>query len=69
MALGAQSGDLVRMVLRQGLTVAGIGLAMEVPAALAAARPLGSVLHEIQPHDPVTFGGLVLLFTAVASDR
>ncbi len=67
MALGAQRGDLVRMVLRQGLTMAIIGMAIGIPAALASARLLGSVLYEIQPHDPVTFGGLVLLFTAVAA--
>ena len=67
MALGAQRGDLVRMVLRQGLTIAIMGLAIGVPAALASARLLGSVLYEIQPHDPVTFCGLVLLFTAVAA--
>jgi putative ABC transport system permease protein len=65
MALGAQSGDLVRMVVRQGLGMAGMGLAIGVPAALAAARLLGSVLYEIKPHDPVTFTGLVFLSTAV----
>jgi putative ABC transport system permease protein len=67
MALGAQGGDVVRMVVRQGLTMAGIGLVIGVPAALAAARLLGSVLYEIKPHDPVTFAGLILLFAAVAA--
>ena len=67
MALGAQSGDLVRMVVRQGLTMTGIGLVIGVPAALVAARLLRSVLYEIKPHDPVTFAGLVLFFTAVAA--
>ena len=67
MALGAQSSDIIRMVVRQGLTMAAIGLAIGVPAALAAARLLGSVLYEVKPNDPLTFAGLVLLFTAVAA--
>jgi len=66
MALGAQNGNVVGMVVRQGLTMAGIGLAIGVPAALAAARLLGSMLYGIRPHDPVTFAGLVVLFAAVA---
>ncbi len=66
MALGAESGDIVSMVVRQGLTMAGIGLVLGVPAALAAARLLGSVLYEIKPYDPVTFAGLILLFPALA---
>jgi len=65
MALGAQAGDLVRMVVRQGLATAAIGLAIGVPVALAAASLLESLLYEIKPQDPVTFGGLVLLFTTI----
>lgn len=67
MALGARSGDLIRMVVREGLAMAGIGLMIGVPVALAAARLLRSILYEIKPHDPVTFAGLVLLFIAVAA--
>ena len=67
MALGAQSGDVVRMIVGQSLATAGIGLAIGVPAALAAAQLLGSVLYGIKPHDPVTFIGLAVLFAAVAA--
>lgn len=66
MALGAQSGDLIWMIVRQGLTMALIGLGIGVPAALAAARLLGSALYEIKPYDPGTFAGIVALFVAVA---
>jgi len=67
MALGAQRGDLIRMVVRQGLTMAGLGLVIGVPMALAIARLLGSVLYEIKPHDPITFTGLVLVFAALSA--
>ena len=54
MALGAQRGAIVWMVLRRVLLLAGVGLAISVPAALAASRVVKSFLFGTQPHDPGT---------------
>ncbi len=67
MALGAQRGAVVWMVLRRVLTLAGIGLAISVPAALIASRLFQSFLFETQPNDPGTLAlaGAVLLSTVI----
>ena len=65
MALGAQSRDVVRMVLRQGLTLAVAGVVIGLPLAAAASRLLGSLLFGIPAVDPVTFVGAALLFALV----
>jgi ABC-type antimicrobial peptide transport system permease subunit len=67
MALGAQRGDVVWMVLRRVLFLAAVGLAISVPAALAGSRILKSLLFETQPNDPGTLAlaGVVLLGAAV----
>jgi macrolide transport system ATP-binding/permease protein len=54
MALGAQRGTVVWMVLRRVLLLAASGLAVSVPAALVASRLVKSFLFETQPHDPGT---------------
>jgi predicted permease len=67
MALGAQRGAVVWMVLRRVLTLAAVGLAISVPAALIASRLVKSFLFETQPNDPGTLGlaGVVLLSAAI----
>jgi predicted permease len=67
MALGAQRGAVVWMVLRRVLLLAGVGLAISVPAALIAFRFVKSLLFEIQPNDPRTLAlaGVVLLSAAI----
>ncbi|MBI2690225.1 MAG: ABC transporter permease, partial [Acidobacteria bacterium] len=67
MALGAQRGAVVWMVLRRVLLLAGVGLAISVPAALGASRLLKSLLFGTQPNDPVTLAlaGAVLLIAAI----
>jgi putative ABC transport system permease protein len=55
MALGAQASDILKMVLKQGLGLAGAGLAIGVVAALALARLLGAMLYEVSVSDPATF--------------
>ncbi len=54
MALGAQRGAVVWMVLRRVLLLAAVGLAISVPAALSASRLVKSFLFETQPNDPRT---------------
>jgi macrolide transport system ATP-binding/permease protein len=67
MALGAQRGAVVWMVLRRVLLLAGVGLAISVPAALSASRLVKSFLFETQPNDPGTLAlaGVVLLSAAI----
>jgi macrolide transport system ATP-binding/permease protein len=67
MALGAQRGAVVWMVLRRVLLLAAVGLAISVPAALSASRLVKSFLFETQPNDPGTLAmaGVVLLGAAI----
>jgi macrolide transport system ATP-binding/permease protein len=67
MALGAQRGAVVWMVMRRVLLLAGVGLAISVPAALGAFRLVKSFLFETQPNDPGTLAlaGVVLLSAAI----
>jgi ABC-type antimicrobial peptide transport system permease subunit len=60
-ALGAQSGDVMRMVLRQGVLVTAIGCAIGLGLAAALARPLSAVLMDVSPLDPIAFGGAAAL--------
>ncbi len=67
MALGAQRGAVIWMVLRRVLILAAVGLAISVPAALIAFRLVKSFLFETQPNDPGTLAlaGVVLLSAAI----
>ena len=65
-ALGAQRTDVLQIVLRQGLVLAGFGIAIGAAAALAATRLLSSLLFGISPSDPLTFASVAGLLIAVA---
>jgi macrolide transport system ATP-binding/permease protein len=69
MALGAQRGAVVWMVLRRVLILAAAGLAISVPAALIASRLVKSFLFETQPNDPGTLAlaGVVLVSAAIVA--
>ena len=62
MTLGAEAGAVVRMVVGQGMTIAAIGLAIGVAAALLATRALTSLLYEVTATDPLTFAVVVASF-------
>jgi putative ABC transport system permease protein len=64
-ALGAQRGDVVRMVLRQGMTLAGVGVLIGLMLAAGASQLLATLLFGVPPIDPVTFIGSTLLFVAI----
>jgi ABC-type antimicrobial peptide transport system permease subunit len=64
MALGAQPGSVERLVLRQGLVLTVIAIALGWPAAWMLAKMASSFLYGIQPHDALTFA-LVPPFLAV----
>jgi predicted permease len=65
-ALGANRGDVVRMVVLRGLAPALCGLITGLAAALVALRLLRSLLYEVQPHDPVVLAGVVGILFVVA---
>jgi putative ABC transport system permease protein len=66
LALGAHPGDVVRMVIRQGMLLAAAGLAIGLPCAFAVTRLLRSLLFETAPHDPVSFASATVLLCVVA---
>jgi predicted permease len=66
MALGARTGDVLRLILRQGMTLTGIGLAAGLVAAVAATRLLASMLFEVKAGDPATYIGVAALTGAVS---
>jgi predicted permease len=65
MALGAQRSEVLWMVLRQTLFLIGIGIAIGVPLALAAARLIASQLYGLNPSDPSTIAVAVLVMAGV----
>jgi predicted permease len=65
-ALGAQSSDVLRMVLRQGLRLALGGIVIGTVAALFVGRLLSRFLFGIAPNDPVAFGGVIVVLGVVA---
>jgi len=66
MALGASQGDVLGMVLKQGLALAGAGVVLGLAGAVAATRLLTSFLFEVKPGDPVTYLGVAVLLAVVA---
>jgi predicted permease len=65
-ALGAQLGAVHRLILRQGMVLTVIAMALGLPAAFAVAGLLSSFLYGIRPHDAITFT-LVPLFLALVA--
>jgi predicted permease len=65
MALGAQRGQVLRLVVRQGLRLVTIGLILGLPAAYAASRLLSSLLVGVSARDPLTY--LVVIVVLVAT--
>ena len=65
-ALGAQRGNVLRMVVGEGARMALIGVALGTAAALGLTRLMANQLFGISPHDPLTFAGVALLLAIVA---
>jgi putative ABC transport system permease protein len=65
-ALGAESRDVLRLVLRQGLTLALAGVALGVAASIALTRLMKTFLFGVSATDPLTFVGVALLLTFIA---
>ena len=66
MALGAQRSSVMRLILKEGSTLAFAGVVLGVACAWAATRLLASLLFEVRPTDSLTFLGVAGLFCAVA---
>ncbi len=66
LALGAQSRNILRMVLRQGLGLAIAGAAVGLVCALIVSHLMAGLLYGVRPTDPVTFAGVALLLIGVA---
>ena len=66
MALGATPGGITGMVIRQGLLLGGIGVAVGIAGALLLTRFLSSLLYGIEATDPLTFVAIGLLMMVVA---
>ena len=65
-ALGAGRGDVLRMILGQGLRTTAIGLAIGIAGSLALTRTVESLLFGVAANDPLTFGGVTLLLVGAA---
>ncbi len=66
MALGADSGRVVGMVVGQGMKMALVGVALGVAAALGMTRLMQGMLYSVSPQDPLTFVAVPAVFAAVA---
>jgi ABC-type antimicrobial peptide transport system permease subunit len=66
MAMGATAGDTVRMVVREGLALTAIGVAIGWALSLAAGRLLSSLLYRVSPTDPLVFLLTPLMLTGAA---
>jgi ABC-type antimicrobial peptide transport system permease subunit len=65
MALGAQRSQLLRLVIRQGMTPVVLGLAAGIAAALVFGRAIRGLLFEVQPSDPLTIAGVAAVLLVV----
>jgi putative ABC transport system permease protein len=66
MALGAESRDVMGLMIRQGMIMALLGVVTGVGLALSLGRLMGGILYGVQPQDPVTFTAVPALFVLVA---
>jgi ABC-type antimicrobial peptide transport system permease subunit len=69
-AIGAEPRGVRTMIVRQGLVLAAMGVAIGVVVAMALTRLIAGLLHGVPPHDPVTFvavAGVLLAVGALAS--
>jgi putative ABC transport system permease protein len=65
-ALGAQVGDVTRLVVGQSVTLAGIGALIGIVAAIVGTRVLQSLLFDVSPTDPLVLGGTVAMLMLIA---
>jgi ABC-type antimicrobial peptide transport system permease subunit len=66
LAVGAQRRDILKMVLRQGLTLAAAGAGVGLVGALIVSHLMAGLLYGVSPYDLSTFAGVTAVLTAVA---
>jgi putative ABC transport system permease protein len=66
LAFGAQTHDVLWLIVRQGLALTLVGVALGLGAALALTRVIQNLLYKVSATDPVTFAGIALLLLSVA---
>jgi len=66
MALGAERGDVLKMVIGNGMMLALVGVAVGLLAAFALTRLMTTLLFEVSPTDPITFAVISVMLTLVA---
>jgi putative ABC transport system permease protein len=66
MALGAQTGDVTRLIVSQGARLAGCGISLGLAAAFALTRYMASMLYGVEPSDFPTFAAMAAMLGAVA---
>ncbi len=65
MALGAQAGQVIRMVFRQGMWQLGLGITFGLGLAAAIGQATTVILFDVQPRDPQVFGGVVVVLAVI----
>jgi len=65
-ALGAQRADVLRLVVRQGVTLAMLGVVLGVVGAFGVTRVIASLLYNVTPSDPISFIGVALFLMVIA---
>jgi putative ABC transport system permease protein len=66
LALGAQPADVLKMVLKQGMLLAALGVALGLVCAFALTRSMSSLLYGVSASDPLTFVALAVVLALVA---
>ncbi len=66
-ALGAQDGDVVRLVLRQGMILALLGIGVGLVFSFGATRVLKTILFNVSPTDPLSFAGISMVLALIAA--
>jgi putative ABC transport system permease protein len=66
MALGARRSDVLRLIVRQGMSLALAGMGAGLAASFALTRLMANLLFGVSPSDPLTFGLIALLLGSVA---
>lgn len=67
MALGAQPGQVIGLILRGGLQLVAVGLVLGLLAAAGAARVIQTLLFNVQPLEPLVYGAVAVVFALVAT--
>jgi putative ABC transport system permease protein len=67
MAIGAQRGDVLRLVVGAGMKLAVLGVALGIACALALAQLVAAMLYEVTPFDPASYSATALVLLAVAA--